>query len=478
MINMKTNDIATITGNGLLTLWGVYQQYKAYIHENYGWNAESTKDGHEARLRLMIREVIPNHDVTPVILYEDDFSTAVAAKMEKLGKSRQAEYQKSTLEQYEHVIHVVLEVAAAFYLRYPTNVRGQSEEKLRIHMDELPVVRRFLRPDEERAILNKIIPCLLISGQARLMLIMMACGLRENECCGLNWSMLRRDEDTGVCTVSITQTVSIGSNTTKIGGKTCNAPRVVVVYDYVYGLLMKVKKQLQRRWIAEGRTEEGIENCPLGCKENDLERRCATRDLTEYANRIFAEVGIRNDELHVLAQELVEEKREAEENGVYTDIYNYASPTCYLLRRSYATHLIALQLDSNERQYSMGHNIDDLSVDRRMYTSCQMQRELHKKLEARPLLGTVNQRETIVAVNCPVRRKGYEQRFVIPQGAKSLFVEIEAEEPGDNITVTVDAEPNQKCNICSTMTWYDPPEEYPEEINVQRYYQSLFDNYK
>ena len=59
MIHFQKSGIEEYTPEGKLTLWGAYQYPQSYIHENYGWLADSTTEGHQNRLREIIENIIP-----------------------------------------------------------------------------------------------------------------------------------------------------------------------------------------------------------------------------------------------------------------------------------------------------------------------------------------------------------------------------------------------------------------------------------
>ena len=481
MISLNNDNLAMFTPEGYLTLWGTYQHFKEYIWDNYDWNAESTKQEHDRRIKRGIKSVLLDHDTTAIHQYPDNIDEIIKAKLDEIGKASGTRYRQATVNQYGYLIRYIIETAEAHYLRVSDKAAEQDSSQRVIltgHTDT-PAVRQFLNPSQELDILKKIIPGLLSNGEARLILIQMSTGLRENECCGLNWSMLKKEADTGVCKILVPQSTSRDSNSLKLGGKSGNAPRIVVLQDFVFNLLMGTKRKLLDNWVASGRDSESFENAPIGCQGNILERRCATKHMTEFANHLFEEIGIRKDELASLSAELIAMYHEKRDAGLYADINDYRSPTCYILRRSTATHMIALQYTEADRQYSLGHRIDDPSVDRRVYTEDRKQLELKQKLTQRPLLNPTTSLEYTLKVGEVLAVHGHEETIIVPPDAGSILLEIAADEPGDAIEVTIehDGEEGHQYTVISHLIPIDPdqaPNQYSKEIDIQRDYHALY----
>ena len=478
MINMRSKTLPMFTPGGDYTLWGSYKLTCGYIYDNYDWQAESTKIGHEGRLRRIIKIAVPDHDTMSIDQYPASFPVDVRNIMESRGKDVTGEdYEDSTLEQYEHVARVVLEVAEAHYLR-----KRQKEETSSncIHFTHsgAPIVRRYLHPEEELALLKQVIPQLGRSGPARLFLIMMACGFRENECCGFNWSMLRKDPVTGICTIRMPQSTNVNKRTTKLGGKTINAPREIDVPNLVYDLLMKAKNLLLHKWVAAGNQPDQFQNIPLGGTEKDYTKRCTTKDLTDFANDMFSRIGMREDDLAALADDLMSEYLERRSSGLYADIEDYRSCTCYLARRDYASSLPALGVRALERQYSMGHETGPV-VDRRIYTSDLMAKRMHSLLQQRPLFNVLPSNQYELEANQTMELRGNTERIIVSPGASCIALDISTEEPGDILEIDI----MQDCDAPNDLRMsyriaYSAPvaenEPYPEDINVLHFYHQLY----
>lgn len=479
MINMQSKNLPMFTPDGEYTLWGSYKLTCGYIHENYDWQAESTQIGHEGRLRRIIKIAVPEHDTMSIDQYPESFPVDVRNIMESRGKDVTGEdYDDSTLEQYEHVARVVLEVAESHYLRKRPKEEVASSNHIHFTHPGDPVVRRYLHPDEELALLKQVIPQLGRSGPARLFLIMMACGFRENECCGFNWSMLRKDPVTGICTIRMPQSTNVNKRTTKLGGKTPNAPREIDVPKLVYDLLMKAKNLLSQKWIASGNQFNQFQNIPLGGTEKDYTKRCTTKDLTDFANDLFSRIGMREDDLAALEDDLMREYLDRKASGLYADIEEYRSCTCYLARRAYASSILALGLRAIERQYSLGHDTGSV-VDRRIFTSNIMGKRMQGLLRQRPLYNTLSANQYELKVNQEMDIRGNAETIIVSHGASCIALDLSTDEPGDILEVGILQEDDlqQEFSMSYRISFSDPVFEndtYPEDINILYFYHQLY----
>ena len=479
MITMKSKTLPMFTPDGDYTLWGCYKLTCGYIYDNYYWQAESTKIGHEGRLRRIIKYAVPDHDTMSIDQYPPSFPSDVRNIMENHGKDGTgADYEDSTLDQYEHVIRVILEVAESHYLRRRAKEDGAPSTHIHFTHSQDPVVRRYLHPDEELALLKQVIPQLGGSGPARLFLVMMACGFRENECCGFNWSMLRKNPTTGICTIRMPQSTKVNKRSTKLGGKTPNAPREIDVPNLVYDLLMNAKNLLLQKWVAAGNQPDQFLNIPLGGTEKDYTKRCTTKDLTDFANDMFRRIGMREDDLAALADDLMSEYIERRSSGLYADIEDYRSCTCYLARRDYASSLPALGARALERQYSMGHETGPV-VDRRIYTSDLVVRRMHSLLQQRPLFNVLPANQYELTTNQTIVLRGNAERIIVSPGANCIALDISTEEPGDILEIDIMQDHNTPNNLrmsyriayCAPVAENEP---YPEDINVLHFYHQLY----
>lgn len=482
MIHFQKSGIEKLTPEGKLTLWGAYQYLQNYIHENYRWLADSTTEGHQNRLREIIENIIPNHDVTSIDQYPQDYPAEVEEQMMRVGRKKLAGgYQAKTLEQFRHIVRVILESAEAHYLRDGGDADQKNPPKSGIcfHPPDSLLVRKYLHPAEELSLLTVIIPQLDECGPARLALLMMACGLRENEATGLCWNMLKKDPVTGVCTISVAQTTKTGSNEVKEGGKSENAPRIIVVPDRVYALLLDAKEKLLSQWTATGNSIDSFENLPLGTKKNFLVERCSSQYLGNFLREVFQQIGIRKEELTALSEEMAREYAERKERGLYADIADYRHPTGYTMRRATHTTGIALRYTEAERTYVAGHASTDALVDKRAFTSAQVQVYMKQKAKDRPLLNEAYSKVYRLEPGVAKNLCGDEETIVIPSGTSRVFLDIEADEPGDIPSVAIEANGSmdtsyQMSNVALFQAESGP---YSPDINVLHYYHALYKEY-
>lgn len=480
MSKKQEREYAQETLDGKLTLWGTYVNHLEYIQTTNEWIEQSTRKGHEERLKNTIIPAIKDHDQRPIGVYDRSAVNEIIAKIKQTGqvrgrKKERVAYDEKTLNQFQTILEEILEAAADHYLCPPLakNAKAQIPAK---RTNENLVVRRFLRPEEEAAMLIQIIKDIPTSGPARLALLAYTNGLRPSECCGLNWQMLQMHPETAVQKLHAAQSAIPGTNRTKLKMKTCNGHRVLGVNGIAYKLLMAARIQLMERWVAEGESAELFDQLPLGTKGDSLTERCSSHHLRKYINQVFAYIGIRWEELAALEEDLKAEFEELEACGYDVDINDYSSPSFYLERHLYATSNVPLMLDVAARQYLQGHQVDDPAVSRRIYTSSAVQQIIRRKQQERPLLNPIKEKTYTLDMENPLRVKGYAETIVVPTGIGTVGMDIEADEPGDLITVTID----QDFTLAETpmlvwKSWQDPPDDgYPKQINVLRFYHDMY----
>ena len=466
------------TPDGRLTLLGTYEKLIDYIRDVNEWKAESTCEGHDERFKNTILPAVKDHDLRPIGSYDRAAVDGIVVEIARAGQSRgrgktKIPYEAKTLAQFRTILEEIVEAAADNFLCPP--LEKDTKRRKPIRKDENLVVRRFLRPEEVADFLIQIIADLETFGEARLALVSYATGLRPSECAGLNWGMLLHHPETDVRKLNAAQTAIPGTSRTKLRMKTGNGHRVALPDGIAYKLLMKVREKLLARWCAEGQPAELFDQSPLGAKGNSLTQRCSYHHLSKYINRVFLAIGIRWEEMAALAEDLDAEYEELEACGYDVDIHDYSSPGFYLLRHLFATESVPL-LDLPARQYFQGHKVDDLAISRRIYTSSAVQQIIQSKRRERPLLNPLEDKIYTLDPASPLRVNGYAETIVVPPGMGSVVFEIDAEEPGDIISVSIDCEGfEEEIQMQVWKCWQDPPEDgFSKRINVLRFYHDLY----
>lgn len=435
--------------DGLPTFYGAYCLYKeACAEEGRKWNID-TQDQYESFLIKLFVPRLRKHDETPMQDYRREDYLAALEEIAKAGKNGTTQeyepYEKSTLDKHLHIIKTIVKVASD--REYFTNVF--TEEALPQHgstnriarMRQLWMTPKSLSPRQEQRVIKYILKLVHEnSGVGIALLLMYALGLRNEESCGVNFGHIRRMQNYPDCYyLTIPQTTVNHTNKTKLGGKTYNAGRNIPIPSRVIAILLELRSERMHLLQKKGYDPEAIDTLPIVCRKGDPFTRCGADDVTAAATKMFIALGMR-DSASRIHQYLQQDLAAVKEDGIHADEFALVekSPTAYLLRRNFATHLAILMLSQPEIEYIMGHTITDLQTERSHYLDERALYVIKLKLDQRPLLGDICSTPTIPVSYGPTQLfNRYSQELLIPAGASRIHISAVAKEPGDPIHITV-----------------------------------------
>jgi len=244
---------------------------------------------------------------------------------------------------------------------------------------DLRVIKKSLSPEEEKTVVNY----LLLNpktekGENCGLATSLSCSTRNNESCGVNFGdLLQLQAYPGRYVLRIVQTTMINSNKLKASGKTANAPRMIATISAFDNFIKKRMEYLQSILTFPIENEDGVFNSvldlPIACKGTNYTKRCNSSNLSKAGRELFRDV------LHMREQDVA--SIDADRLAAIDDDVIEADPTTYLFRRNMASHCFGLGLTPVERQYYMGHKIED-----RRYRRCDFMDEdylyaISKKLD-------------------------------------------------------------------------------------------------
>lgn len=443
------------TYHGQLTFWGVYDTYKeecALVYKQTGW-ADSTVAIYDGYMDNHILPALESHNHTTIGSYSlQDFENALekirSKRQCKPGETREV-YDEKTINQFRALMRAVIIVASNHFLC--KNVFDDPQETIK---KTLPNKGTFARTPKSLTVLQEIAVIKYLNRHCRILgqvlglFLMFALGLRNEEACGVNFGHIyQMEEFPGHYCLIIPQTTKVGSNLIKLGGKTFNASRIIPLPNCIAKLLYDVLAcRIKALKNHSDHVQINADTLPIACFNADYTKRCDAQHLTDAANIMFGKIGISNNDLIELAQELQEEHILAEENGITDEIALLEKdPTAYLLRRNFATHLIILGLDEAEIEYIIGHAIEVPGVRRRDFTDEALLMQIKQKLDRRPLLNnTPEVNNILLPANQSVELSGNNHvQIHIPARTAQLTLNITACSPCDEISIrTVIANPD------------------------------------
>lgn len=450
------------TPTGELTIFGVFTIYQEEIATNWGWN-ELTLAQYRASLQNIIIPCIEDHNTRPIDLYTPEFISSVVTRIAELGHQKYPGkgYERETLIRFRHILNVTV-YTAILHLLCP-DVWKKTNDILRKRKSEKRTPIRFFSPADDLRIIQYIKENLFSSGEMRGLYIMMCTRCRENEAAGLTWGNIRDNkEDPRLLTVHLLETTKLDSNENKIGGKTENAPREITLTLEQSEFVRKMQRSLEEKWEKKGGDLSAFNRLRVAAKKN-LWGACRSRDLSEAANKMFAELGL-SDMIATLSRQLAQNAIAYAENPDFWETPPETSATCYSLRRAAASFDRVLGIDMEDRKYLMGHVVSGTTYAH-CFKDAKHQCELAEKSADRPGLNTICSQVSTLERTLEVQG-AYCDTILVSSNNGRIVGMICTEEPGDQVHLKVSS--TVPCKLTVSSDFLDPHKEYSWKINVKR----------
>lgn len=476
------------TSDRRYTFLGIYHTYKVECEYYYkrGWN-DDTEIKYD-RIIERIVSLLPDHNNRPISSYtKEDYEHIVDVLRSKgqnftLIKKRSAipfvPYSDKTIDQYMSLVKAVVAVGAqhsyclnVFEVSAPTDdIKKKGAKRTRAKANFLP---KSLSIPEEIAVMNYILKHLEDIGEAVGLLLMFACGLRNEEACSLNFADIVPFE---TCPsryyIRVTQSTEIKKNTLKLNSKSDNGIRKIPISNNLAELLFFLWDR-RRSKTSSLSTDFGdaLSLLPIVCRKQEYTKRARADQLSTEGRKMFCAIGMREDYLMDIADYLLQHADIAVINSTEDEFRLVEKdPTSYLLRRNFATHLSILGLTESEIQYIIGHELGDRTLRRDIANSEHRLLAIADKLEQRPLLNIIN---PIVTIDVSKKESGcfssaYHYQFVVPANT-TLRINAQANEPGSKLAILT--HPEHIDDTTQHTTFYiDTPTSPSQIINILRTY--------
>ena len=215
--------------------------------------------------------------------------------------------------------------------------------------------------------------------------VMFLSASRNSEACGYNFCDLTElPHYPGEYVLRMYKSTVSSSNRLKAGGKTRNAPRLIVLPEVLSTFLLRRKAFVISQvsfplTLQDGAVIDTIEDMPIVCRANQYGVRADNRDLSTAGRRLLRQcVGVSANDISGINYLIWRDAGTDEDLGE-------RDATTYLLRRNMATHLYTLGLDMTQIQYYMGHNLEETSLTRADYADEDYLHEIARHLRHHPL---------------------------------------------------------------------------------------------
>ena len=453
------------------TFYGVYCQFYDKVARN--WDADSTRTQNGL---TYVNKLIPNmtdHDTMPISSYlRKDYDNAIE-KIIIQGKGKEAEpyqpYAESTIKNFRRLIYYVVEVAAKEGLcenvlwdsSYNPKVTTENEERIAKN----GLLPKSLTFSQEISVAKYLLSDSMQTGQRMGLLLMYALGLRNAEACAVDFDDLKVMQEHPECTVIwIYKTTGYDNSSTKLGGKTKNADRIIPVPSFVVDLINARRRQIEEL------LDSDVGNFPITCLDHHWEERCSARKLTTAAREMFQSINMNPAQLSIIDEDL----RKMPESDISV---LESEPTAYILRRNFATHAHMLQMTENEIQYVLGHDVESPYTTRNEHVDEEVLYGISLKMAQRPLLNDVFAQQDIILADteniAPIRSN---TSLRLPANSRKVKLHLQTNEPLDNINVTIRTHPRKMNTRCESDMLQANLSNNRTFIDIKKQYHALYQN--
>ncbi len=198
----------------------------------------------------------------------------------------------------------------------------------------------------------------LEDGRYCILAILLYCGVRPAEGRAVYWKDIISFLDHPERRYIVFQHIREKTGVLKDRMKTKNAYRSIPEHIELRQILLK-----RYSYVAKLAEEQGkcIDDLPVGCYKNEIDRPCMDYEVAILADKVFHELGVGKEVLYMhqvdmLYEQVFESDRITEENQHLT---------LYVLRRNFWTCIMSCtKLSDLEKRLIMGH---DMTIDRKDY---------------------------------------------------------------------------------------------------------------
>lgn len=411
--------------NGQITFAGVLLKYFDAIAKKHHWKVVIKRYVEDYE-----KHILPRLQDRPISEYiAEDYIQLI------YDLSEEKHYKKAYLQHYWHLIKCVTDFAVQneglidpFWgvhtgeVLTSKNVEQREETVLRHSFDPVMVWKMA-------EIIYKSVP---ESGEKTGLAFLMEDGLRLKEAAGATYGDFYsyKDGET-IPKVYIHNSTSGQTRNLRDGLKTDNGYRTAIISNKLALLLEEKQKHTEKMLSQEnidaihGITD--IDRVPMVHDKNDLFRHCASPQLTAAFRKLFTQVGYSEKDF-LLLQNIVnsQEFAEAVKRVTPRDLgfAEERDPSAYGWRRHLNTEMHILGAIPEDRQFGMGHNIENPSVKRSDYRNEDLLGRLEQKMNMRPYVNPAVLDHKTIKTSCYENDNVFNQEFEIPNKKGTLVIEL------------------------------------------------------
>ena len=424
-----------------ITFAGVLLKYYDAIAKKYHWGIR-TKDSYAKDYE---KNILPRLKDRPLSEY-----TAEDYKQLIYDLSEEKHYKNTTLQHYWHLIKCVTAIASQNEgLRDPLwgVYAGEVVTPKDVAQREETVLPRSLDSVMVWKMAKIIYQSVLESGEGTGLALLMENGLRLKEAAGATYGDFRSFKDGEVIPKVFIHNSTIGqTHNTRDGLKTDNGYRTAIISEKL-ALLLEEKQKRTEEMISKVNTDTthgvtDISRVPMVHDKNNLLRHCASPQLTAAFRQLFNQVGYSEKDYLLLLNIINSEEFAEAVKRVTPKELGFAEekdPSAYALRRHFNTEMHILGVSAEDRQFAMGHRIENTDVKRSDYRNEDLLGRLAKQLNMRPYINPSVLDKKTINTSCYESDNVYNQDFEIPNKKGTLVIELTGYDLLSPGTITVKA---------------------------------------
>ena len=439
----------TTQANGDYTFFGVLYEHFEVVARR--WTADATRKNY---VRDYDRYLLAELEGKPLPDYTvDDFDAVINSVPDKL----RADDRVVNAERIQHFRILIRAVTrAAEELGICEDVLWGSRYQVRSYQQDSDETikkrhRRSFTEEEEVIIFHEIMQDEQQSGQKIGLAIMFDAGTRNNEACAVLYGDLKELKTHPGCYYLRIYKSTVGeTNNQKLGGKTQNMVRYILISDKLAQLILRRRAYLKELIMADRipnltvdisdpeSIDAFIDRLPIANLDNIFTEGCKTTDLTKAATHLFHKV-LNLDEGMIV--QINDELQDIQESESFTSTNSFRNiekdPTAYLFRRNFGTRMYHLGLSEAEVEYVIGHDIETELDTRAGFRNEEKLYPIYQKVHRRYILNSTDPEELQMQDSYAVRQNTTDLNLAIPLNRvlPSVRIQIASNEADSHLQI-------------------------------------------
>lgn len=426
------------------TFFGILNKYFDQIGKKYRLSPGTML----AYAKEYERHILPKLNARPLESYTAEEFEQVLADIYSNGTG----CARSTLQHYRQLIARVVEAAVQEEgMKDPLwgVTFAEITTPKQVEKQERRMLPKSLTPIQQCAIGEEIYTHADCSGEMRGLMLTFETGTRLKESAGASIGDYQKPtpKRNVACLAIHTTTVNQG-HSRHDKPKTGNGYRIGVIgpraTEVIRNKIEKIRHTIDSGEIIldPNSTTPMFEAIPIANSTKSLLIPCASPQLTQKFRHVLRDAGYADDD-YLAAQRIAESEEFAEaEKRVTPGDLGFAQekdPTAYILRRQFCTDTHIVGCTAEERQYAMGHKIENPAVDRRDFRNDDMLHSLADKLNKRPATNkdVLLPKETIMDGQSLINKDFHNESIRIPAKKGKLIIRITSYEPLTPVTAEI-----------------------------------------